>query len=183
MVLIAGCLGLRVSEIMGRQWGGFDWENFSVMVQRGVVHGRVGDTKTEASFRPLRIDTRLIAPLQELRNRSSYTKQEDFVFANDTGRPRWQESILHRQLKPAAVRAGIGKIGWHTFRHTYSTMLRSVCTDIKVQQELLRHSTIQSTMNVYTPAISVPKHATTNKVVEMILSNSPAAGRAEEKPA
>src|SRR5260221_2716074 len=30
MVLIAACLGLRVSEIMGLQWGDFDWENFSV---------------------------------------------------------------------------------------------------------------------------------------------------------
>ena len=33
---------------------------------------------------------------------------------NDAGRPRWQETILTRQLKPAALRAGIGKIGWHT---------------------------------------------------------------------
>jgi integrase len=178
MVLIAACLGLRVSEIMGLQWGDFDWENFSVMVRRSVVHGRVGDTKTEASFRPLPVDTRLMAPLQELHNRSSYTTQEDFVFANATGRPRWQESILYRQLKPAAVRAGVGKIGWHTFRHTYSTMLRSVGTDIKVQQELLRHSTIQSTMNVYTQAISVQKHAANSKVVEMILSNSHGSGRA-----
>ena len=178
MVLIAACFGLRVSEIMGLQWGDFDWENFSVMVQRGAVRGRVGDTKTKASFRPLPVDTRLMAPLQELRNRSSYAKQEDFVFANDTGRPRWQESILHRQLKPAAVRAGIGKIGWHTFRHTYSTMLRSVGTDIKVQQELLRHSTIQSTMNVYTQAIPVQKHAANSKVVDMILSNSPGSSPA-----
>jgi integrase len=183
MVLIAACLGLRVSEIMGLQWGDFDWENFSVMVRRSVVHGRVGDTKTEASFRPLPVDTRLMAPLQELRNRSSYTNQEDFVFANATGRPRWQESILHRQLKPAAVRAGVGKIGWHTFRHTYSTMLRSVGTDIKVQQELLRHSTIQSTMNVYTQAISAQKHAANSKVVEMILSSSLGAGRAADKAA
>jgi integrase len=178
MVLIAACLGLRVSEIMGLQWGDFDWENFSVMVRRSVVHGRVGDTKTEASLRPLPVDHRLRALLQELRSRSFYSKQEDFVFANNTGRPRWQESILYRQLKPAAVRAGIGKIGWHTFRHSYSTMLRSLGTDIKVQQELLRHSTIQSTMNVYTQANSMQKHAANSKVVEMILSDSFGSGRA-----
>jgi len=70
------------------------------------------------------------------------------VFANRAGKPRWQESILQRQIKPAALRAGIGKIGWHTFRHSYSSLLRRVGADIKVQQELLRHSTIQSTMNV-----------------------------------
>jgi len=54
-----------------------------------------------------------------------------------------QESILERQIKPAALRAGIGKIGWHTYRHSHSSLLRRVGADIKVQQELLRHSTIQ----------------------------------------
>jgi integrase len=63
--------------------------------------------------------------LQELHKRSTYTAPRDWVFANDAGQPRWQETILQRQLKPAALRAGIGKIGWHTFRHTYSTLLRS----------------------------------------------------------
>ena len=87
--------------------------------------------------------------MKKLHERSHYKASGDWVFANDAGRPRWQETILTRQLKPAALRAGIGKIGWHTFRHTYSTMLRSAGTDIKVQQELLRHANIQTTMNVY----------------------------------
>jgi site-specific recombinase XerD len=55
------------------------------------------------------------------------------VFANRAGKPRWQESILQRQIKPAALRAGIGKIGWHTFRHSYSSLLRRVGAEIKVQ--------------------------------------------------
>ena len=172
---------LRVSEIIGLQWGDFDWENLTVMVRRSVVHGRVGDTKTEAAFRPLPIDTRLTAPLQELRKRGFYAGPEDWVFANNVGRPRWQESILQRRLKPAAVRAGVGKIGWHTFRHTYSTMLRGIGTDIKVQQELLRHSTIQSTMNVYTQAVSEQKRTANSKVVEMMLSSSLGSGRIPRK--
>jgi integrase len=171
MVLVAVCLGLRVSEIIGLQWGDIDWDNRTVMVQRSVVHGRVGATKTEASLRPLPVDVRIIMPLKELHNRSLHTRREDWVFANAASRPRWQESILHRQLKPAALRAGVGKIGWHTFRHTYSTMLRSVGTDIKVQQELLRHSTIQSTMNIYTQAVSEQKRAANSKVVAMIISD------------
>src|SRR5215469_6404385 len=62
-----------------------------------------------------------------------------------------QESILERQIKPAALRAGIGKIGWHTYRHSHSSLLRRVGADIKVQQELLRHSTIQSRMSIRKP--------------------------------
>ena len=67
------------------------------------------------------------------------------------------------------MRAAIGEIGWHTFRHSYSTMLRAAGTDIKVQQELLRHSTIQSTMNIYTQAVSEQKRAANGVVVGMLL--------------
>jgi len=170
MVLVAACLGLRVSEIIGLQWGDFDWDNMTVMIQRSVVQCQVGETKTEGSARPLPINPNLASHLRELHERSTYGAPGDRVFANDAGRPRWQETILQRQLKPAASRAGIGKIGWHTFRHTYSTMLRSAGTDIKVQQELLRHANIQTTMNIYTQAVSDQKRAANSKVVEMVLS-------------
>jgi integrase len=49
MVLIAGCLGLRVSEIVALQWGDFDFPGLTLLIQRSVVHGRVGDVKTEYS--------------------------------------------------------------------------------------------------------------------------------------
>lgn len=98
-----------------------------------------------------------------------YPMESDWVFANDQGRPRWQESILEDHLKPPAETAAIGKIGWHTFRHTYSTMLRSLGVDVKVQQELLRHADIQTTMNVYTQAVSDAKREANSKVVRMVL--------------
>jgi integrase len=44
-------------------------------------------------------------------------------------------------------------------------MLRGAGADIKVQQELLRHSTIQSTLNTYTQAISEQKRAANTIVV------------------
>jgi integrase len=48
-------------------------------------------------------------------------------------------------------RVGIQKrFGWHTFRHAYSTMLRSLGTEFKVMQELLRHSSFRSTLDFYT---------------------------------
>jgi len=169
MVLVAICLGLRVSEIMGLRWGDFDWENQTVLVQRSVVHGRVGDTKTEYSRRPMPLDPALAGALWSWRERSMYPMESDWVFANSQGKPRWQESILEDHLKPAATTAEIGKIGWHTFRHTYSTMLRSLGVDVKVQQELLRHADIQTTMNIYTQAVSDAKREANSKVVRMVL--------------
>jgi integrase len=169
MVLIAAFLGLRASEIVGLQWRDFDWVNHTVLIRRGVVNGRPGDTKTEASRKALPVDRYLADALLGLQgNQTPYTRPGDWVFGNRFGRPRSQQDVLRRHIKPAAVRAGLGKIGWHTFRHSYSTLLRSMGADIKVQQELLRHSTVQSTLNVYTQAVCEQKRIANSAVVGLL---------------
>jgi site-specific recombinase XerD len=61
------------------------------------------------------------------------------------------------------------RLGWHTFRHTYSTMLKLVGADIKVMQELLRHSSVRCTLDTYTQANMPAKRAAQHAVVSMIL--------------
>jgi hypothetical protein len=39
------------------------------------------------------------------------------------------------------------------------------------QQELLRHTDIRTTINVYTPAVSEQKRAAHSKVVQMVLAS------------
>jgi integrase len=56
-----------------------------------------------------------------------------------------------------ALRAGIGKVGWPTFRHTFSSLLHQTGIKLAVQKELLRHADIQTTMNIYTQAVSADK--------------------------
>ena len=121
MVLVAQCLGLRVSEILGLQWGDFSFENRSVLVQRSVVGGRVDDVKTEYSKDDVPLDARLAEALLSWRAASFFPRDTDWVFANPvTGRPYHQESLRKRQLQRAAKLAGLGEdIGWHTFRSTY----------------------------------------------------------------
>jgi integrase len=80
-------------------------------------------------------------------------------------------AVLENYIKPAALRAGLGSdIGWHTFRHTYSSTLRQLGVDLKVQQELLRHADVRTTMNVYTQAVSEQKRAAHSRVVRMVLA-------------
>jgi integrase len=78
--------------------------------------------------------------------------------------------MLARQIKPAADAAQIGSdVGWHTFRHTYSSMLRQLGVDFKLRQELLRHADIRTTMNVYTHAVSEQKRSAHSSVVRLVL--------------
>jgi len=91
---------------------------------------------------------------------------------------------LRRYIRPAAKNQGIEKrIGWHTFRRTYATLLRSVGTEFKVMQELMRHSSLRSTLDIYAQAITPAKHAAQAAVVSLMfppeLSSSPVSDSAE----
>jgi len=60
------------------------------------------------------------------------------------------------------------KFGRHTFRHTYSTLLRYVGADIKVMQELLRHASSRVTRDTYTQAVTSAKRLAQSAVVCLV---------------
>jgi hypothetical protein len=56
-------------------------------------------------------------------------------------KPLWLSTIMRYYIQPAVKRLGIKKrVTWHTFRRTYTTLLQANGEDVKVVQELLRHS-------------------------------------------
>ncbi len=172
MVIVAQCLGLRVSEIMGLQWGDFDFENGKCLVQRSVVHGRVDDVKTEYSRDEVPVDEALRDVLLSWKEQTIFTADSDFLFTNPkTGKPYHQEEIQKNHLKRAAKKAEIGEdIGWHTFRHTYRALLDTVGVPIGVQQRLMRHAQVSTTMNVYGDAYMTDKRDANSKLVETFRS-------------
>jgi integrase len=78
--------------------------------------------------------------------------------------------MLTDYIKPAAARAKIGKVGWHTFRHTFSSILHNAGTNMAVQKELLRHANISTTMNMYTQAASPAKREAVHQVARVLLN-------------
>jgi integrase len=174
MVILAGCLGLSRSELTGLKWEDFNWADAVLTVQRGVVNNHVGNTKTLARQKPVPLAPELVTALEYWRGRTAYCADSDWVFASELkngSQPVWLDSLLKRVVQPAAKRAGISKqVGWHLLRHGYSTLLRANGTDIKVQQELLRHSNVQTTLQIYTQAVSEQKRAANAVVVGQLLS-------------
>jgi integrase len=174
LVLLAVSTGLRQSELFGLKWGDIDLVQGTMNVTRSIVYGVVGPCKTESSQKPVPVHPLLADALSDWRKQCAYTKPDDWVFASKRHRgrrPYWGQAILRKYLRPVAQRLGIQKcIGWHTFRHTYSTLLRSVGTEFKVMQELLRHSSLRSTLDVYTQAITPAKHAAQAAVLSLVFS-------------
>ncbi|MGA8907873.1 MAG: site-specific integrase [Acidobacteriaceae bacterium] len=174
MVLLAASTGLRQSEIFGLKWGDIEFGLGIMSLTRLVVCGFVGPCKTESSQKPVPLHPFVAEALAEWRGKSRYRKTDDWIFASPRRRGRrafWGAGILRKYIQPAARAAGIEKrMGWHTFRHTYSTLLRSVGTEFKVMQELLRHSSLRSTLDVYTQAIKPAKHAAQAAVMSLVMS-------------
>jgi integrase len=174
LVLLAVSTDLRQSELFGLKWGDIDLVQGTMNVTRSIVYGVVGPCKTESSQKPVPVHPLLADALSDWRKQCAYTKPDDWVFASKRHRgrrPYWGQAILRKYLRPVAQRLGIQKcIGWHTFRHTYSTLLRSVGTEFKVIQELLRHSTLRSTLDVCTQAITPAKHAAQAAVLSLVFS-------------
>jgi len=170
MVLIAGCLGLRAGEIAALQWSDFDFKKSILLVQRGIVHGRVGDVKTEYSRDAVPVAPELARELLFYRERC-YMTPDGWLFANPaTGKPYHQEEIQKKHIKTAAKAAGITMtVGWKTFRHSFRSWLDQTEAPLGVQRELMRHASIQTTMNVYGRAMTDGKRQAHCNVVEMIL--------------
>ena len=177
MCIVAACLGLRISEVLGLQWGDFDWQRGQVKIQRSWVEGQVGATKTENSRAWMPVDAILAELLLEHRSRNeAWAHGNPWVFASPrTGKPSHPWSASRTWLWPAGVKAGVGRIGWHTFRHSYSTLLNEQGTDLKVQQSLLRHADIRTTMNIYTKAVPERLRQANSKVVSILLPEKKAA--------
>jgi len=70
---------------------------------------------------------------------SGYAASDDWVFASPRTRgkdPLRPDGVLTKIIRAAAGRAGIKKrIGWHTFRHTYSSTLIANGENVKVVRE------------------------------------------------
>ena len=173
MALMAALTGMRVSEILGLQWGDVDLEEALIHLRRGIVDQEISELKTAGSKRPLPIPQVLVEALGAWMKQTSFSQTQDWVFAspqNKGAQPYWPNTLLKRQLQPAAKRVGITKrVGWHTFRRSFATLLYANEGDVKTAQELMRHSTPVVTMGVYAQGVTEAKRKAQEHLANLIM--------------
>ena len=172
VVILAVTTGLRRSELFALKWSDIDFSNLLLDVQRSIYLGKVGNCKTEASRKPVPLDERVAADIWLWKEASKYRQADDWIFASphtDGRRPFWPDAVLQEIIRPAALRAGIRKVvGWHTFRHSYSTLLIADGENVKVVQELMRHANSRSTLEIYSQARIEHKRKAQQRLAEAI---------------
>lgn len=120
------------------------------------------------------IDTSLLEVLKMWRQTTQFSQPEDWIFASPTKLARlpWSYDRVWRMYQKAAAAAGIGQLGTHSLRHTYRSWLDSVGTPVSVQQKLMRHADIRTTMNVYGDAATDEMTEAHSKVVGLALNGA-----------
>src|SRR6516164_8441308 len=160
------------SECLALRWSDVDWLNGKLLVERGIVCQNVDDVKTSESRKQLVIAGEIISALQSWKQTTQFSAPEDWIFASPVqyGRLPWSYDQVWRVYQKAGGNAGIGRLGTHALRHTYRSWLDAVGTPLAVQQKLMRHADIRTTMNIYGDVVTDEMAQAHSKVVRLALA-------------
>lgn len=160
LLTLALATGMRKGELLALRWKDIDFERRSLYVRRSVLRlpggHRETEPKTASSKRQITLPPFAIEALQQHRIRQLEAKlkagpsweEHDLVFPNIYGRYLNSQSlfVLFASL---LKKAGLPPMRFHDLRHSAATLLITMGVPVKVIQELLGHSSITITLNVY----------------------------------
>ncbi len=153
LVRFAAWTGLRPAEITALRCGQVDLERHVIYVLGGSpeVAGRIvnGTTKTDATRRvpyPAAI-AGLVAT--HVRRRVATSGPDSWMFVGASGGQHRHSTFSARHFRPAAERVGLVGLIFYDLRHTFASTMIAAGVHPRVLQELMGHSSIAVTMNVY----------------------------------
>jgi integrase len=172
MALMCVCFGLRISECLALKWSDVDWLHGTLDVERGIVRQQVGDVKSAYSRKQMSVDPELLEVIKRWKQTTQFSQDTDWVFASPVqlGTLPWSYPWVWRVFQAAASDAGVGKLATHTMRHSYRAWLDAVGTSVAVQQKLMRHADIRTTMNIYGDVVTDEMSRANTKVVGLALN-------------
>ena len=161
LLVLALTTGMRRGELLALRWSDIDCEGQNLQVRRTVDfiarYGYVeNEPKTVRGRRKILLPAFVVEMLK--RHRISQLEQKlkvgeswldlDLVVCGLEGNylnPRYLLKLFDKLLQEA----GLPHMRFHDLRHSAATILLSMGVHAKVVQELLGHSTISMTMDVY----------------------------------
>lgn len=174
--------GLRIGELLALRWCDIDYEQKSLTVDEAVVRRpvyneqgdktalkiEVGEPKTAGSYRTVQLSEPVIEALQEWYQYLAHQpygkwriRPENFIFASSQTKTAYSYDGFRSMYTRFLKRNGLQQYGinLHRFRHTFATLLMEAGTNPKVVQSQLGHSSITTTLGIYTHVTPALKDA------------------------
>jgi integrase len=163
LYVLAVHTGLRQGELLSLKWEDIDLESSVLRVRRTLSSGEFTAPKTAKSRRSVRLSATAVEALKRhsARQADEMTRVRDLyrdqglVFASEIGTPLNRHNVSRRSFKPLLKRAGLPEIRFHDLRHTAATLLLSKNVNPKVVSEMLGHSTVAVTLDVYSHLLPI----------------------------
>ena len=159
LVLTCAATALRSSEILALRWADVRWHEGRIQISKRWAKGEDGETKTDVSDGYVPLHSLLAGHLRARQRQTLHANEPDFVFPSFRAKekkPLCSSVFVADYLRPAAKRAGVHiedgqRFGLHNLRHSLCNWLvNKAGVEPKTVQGILRHSKIQTTLDLYT---------------------------------
>ena len=177
LYVLAVTTGMRRGELLGLHWRAVDLDQGTLQVRYTLQQGGfLGEPKTAKSRRQISLTPLAVEALQrhhlcQLKERlkaGALWVDTDLVFTNSLGSHVDPDNLRHRSFNSLLRRAELPPIRFHDLRHAAATLLLGLDTRPKVVQELLGHSAIAVTMDVYSHVLPTMQREAMNDLDDLL---------------
>jgi integrase len=182
LYVLAVTTGMRLGELLALQWEAIDLEGRSLLVRASLYHTGhefvFSEPKTAKSRRRVQLPSIAVDALRAHRRQilaerlalgAAWQTDYDLVFPNTVGGPMDPSHMVRREFANLLKKANVPRIRFHDLRHTAATLLFAQGINPRVVSEMLGHSDIAITLNLYghvTPPIQKEAADTMDKIFE-----------------
>jgi integrase len=182
LFLVALTTGMRPSEYLALQWRDIDFDGARIQVRRSLDRRRKGqwefsEPKTARSRRSIPIPEEVVDRLQRHRKTQAEERlktgpdwgNHNLVFCDRKGEPLDRQNLLRRHLRPLIKKAAISTdLALYSLRHSCATLMLAAGIHPKVVSERLGHSSITTTLDIYSHVMPDMQEEATWRLAEVV---------------
>lgn len=184
LVSIGIVTGFRLGECLGLRWADLDLNAGMSHVRQAVsvVNGEVvfKEPKTPKSRRQMPLGDEIVGVLREHRKAQLERRlaagpewhDHDLVIDRENGRP-WTTDDASHAFARLADRHGFPDVRFHDLRHAFATLMLAAGVDLKVVSDLMGHTTIKTTADLYASVIERVKRDSVARLDALLAAAEP----------
>ena len=178
-IILASGLGLRISEILGLTWNNIDFNDFTITIDKITVRDKgqviLKEPKTESSIRTISAPKEIILMLKQLKKERLAAKlkgekqHRELIFYDKNLEPIAPD-VISKKFKYFLEVNNLKHIRFHDLRHSHVTMLIDAKVPLKVISERVGHSSVNTTLNIYSHALKEMDQEASDKISNVLFS-------------